>query len=555
MRDKALGLPADDAAAAHDALIQEYKALSDADAVTHLAALDPLQYDRQRKAAAEALNVREPTLDSLVKAAKPIGGAKQGRALELHHAEPCDEPVDGDALLDDIRAAIERYVVLPPHASVAIALWVVHTYAVGATFHTPRLLFKSPEMRCGKTTALGVLKRLVCRPLQAANISAAAVFRTVEALQPTLLVDEADTFLGKHDDLRGVINSGHSKDGAVVKVDGEDNEPRVFATFAATAIAAIGHLPGTIEDRSIIIQMKRKKASEKVIRLRGDQTPDLDDLSRQCRRWVDDHMVALRASDAEPPAALSDRAADGWRPLNCIAELAGGEWPDLARQASVALMSVDDEESIRVMLLKDIKAIFDAQAVDRLSSEAIVDDLRQMEERPWDEYGKARKPITKNKLADLLKPFGVRPGKVRIGSLTPNGYRLEQFRDAFERYLSVRNGEAPPLEVEQWNKPQKTAAFEAHQSGTLNGGVPVSNQPKPAENCAMFQCSGSNDPTAPTRVRPPGPNGETNPDDPSTYLDDSDYPLSPETREANRVMGDLPPQFDRRPSHMTKRSA
>jgi putative DNA primase/helicase len=342
-------------------------------------------------------------------------------------------------------------------------------------------------MRCGKTTALGVLKRLVCRALQAANISAAAVFRTVEAMQPTLLVDEADTFLGKHDDLRGIINSGHSKDGTVVKVDGDDNEPRIFATFAATAIAAIGHLPGTIEDRSIIIQMKRKKASERVMRLRGDRAPDLDDLARQCRRWIADNNIALAATDAEPPAILSDRAADGWRPLICIADRAGGDWPDLARHASIALSAaVDDEESIRVMLLKDIQTIFAARGVERLPSEAIVEDLYEMEDRPWLEYGKERKPITKTMLAKLLKPFKITPGNIKMKSgSVPKGYHFEQFQDAFERYLTVPTvpvGETPPFEGATCYRPQETAGNGHIETATGKVGVAVSNAPRPAGN-------------------------------------------------------------------------
>ncbi len=282
----------------------------DLEVIERLAALDSLQYDRERKDAAEKLGVRGQTLDKKVKEARTGSGARQGRELKLHEPEPWDLTVDGDALLHELRAALERYIVLPPHSSTAIALWIVHTHAVETAYHTPRLLFKSPEMRCGKSTALNVLRRLVARALQAANISAAAVFRTVEALHPTLLVDEADTFLARHDELRGIINSGHEKHGTVVKVDGDDNEPRIFATFAATAIAAIGNMPGTIEDRSIIVRMKRKKPSEPVERLRGDRAPELDDLCRQVARWVADNLIALKAADAEPPAGLSDRAAD-----------------------------------------------------------------------------------------------------------------------------------------------------------------------------------------------------------------------------------------------------
>ena len=42
-----------------------------------------------------------------------------------------------------------------------------------------------------------------------ANITAAAIFRTVEAARPTLLIDEADSFLSDKEDIRGVLNAGY----------------------------------------------------------------------------------------------------------------------------------------------------------------------------------------------------------------------------------------------------------------------------------------------------------------------------------------------------------
>ncbi len=510
--------------------------------IVRLAALGPAQYDRERDAAAQRLEVRKTTLDKLVRAARGDSENRQGRALELHEPEPWDEPIDGDALLDGLRAGLERYIVLPPHAAAAIALWVVHTHVIETAHHTPRLLFKSPEMRCGKTTALNVLRRLVVRPLQAANVSTAAVYRTVEAAQPTLLVDEADTFLTKSDELRGVINSGHEKNGSVIRVDGENNEPRVFATFAATAIACIGAMPGTIEDRSIIIHMKRRKPSEPVERLRGDRAPELDDLASMAARWVADSLIALKAADVDPPAALSDRAADGWRPLLCIADLAGGDWPDLARQAAVALSaSSDDEESIRTMLLKDIRAIFNKRGDEKIQSATIVSDLHELEDRPWNEYGKARKPITKTKLANLLKPFGVAPGKIRIGEATSNGYRLEQFKDAFDRYLRA---DTPPDQTGTWNKPQNTAGNGLFQSGTSEADVPVWNEPKPTESA---NCSG-----VPVST-PLEPDEEAYKREERLAIQQEPR-LSSETREANSLLGEFPSQFDRRPSRMAKSS-
>src|SRR6516225_2261104 len=101
------------------------------------------------------------------------------------------------------------------------------------------------------------------RPLLASNISPAALFRVIEAARPTMLIDEADTFAANSDDLRCIVNSGHTRSAAyVVRTVGEDFTPRKFSTWSAMAIAAIGKLPATIEDRSILINLSRRRLEE-----------------------------------------------------------------------------------------------------------------------------------------------------------------------------------------------------------------------------------------------------------------------------------------------------
>jgi hypothetical protein len=43
--------------------------------------------------------------------------------------------------------------------------------------------------------------------------------------------------------------------------------------------------------------------------------------------------------------------------------------------------------------------------------------------------------MSPRQLSARLKPFGVRPGPLRDGAKTGKGYALEQFADAFARYL------------------------------------------------------------------------------------------------------------------------
>jgi putative DNA primase/helicase len=201
----------------------------------------------------------------------------QGKQLELPEPEPWPEPVDGAALIGGLEAAINRYVVLPKDAAFTCALWALHAHCFDAFTCTPRLAITAPEKRCGKTTLIDVIALLVPKVLTTANISAAALFRTVELARPALLIDEADTFLGENEELRGILNSGHRAGGQVIRAVGEDFEPRAFSTHCPVAIAQIGKLPDTLADRSIHISMKRRAPGERVTRLRHGRTPELSE--------------------------------------------------------------------------------------------------------------------------------------------------------------------------------------------------------------------------------------------------------------------------------------
>jgi putative DNA primase/helicase len=207
--------------------------------ISRLAKLPVVQYERERKEAAERLGTRIPILDRLVAAERTSSQAPnvQGRALALPEPAPWPEPVHGAALLDDLASAIRRHVVLPTHAADASALWIIHTYLVDMLDISPRLAITSPERGCGKTTLLDVLSHLVERPLAAANATASAIFRVIELAHPTLLIDECDTFLMQNEELRGILNSGHRRGGAVLRTVGDDHEPRQFGTYGACAIA------------------------------------------------------------------------------------------------------------------------------------------------------------------------------------------------------------------------------------------------------------------------------------------------------------------------------
>jgi putative DNA primase/helicase len=416
------------------------KATDDDDELARLARLPPFEYERARADAAKRLGCRTAMLDRLVGAKRASLGldrddGKQGRPIEFVTPEPWPTPVAGPALLDDITAALRRHIVMSEHQSVAVALWIVHAYLLDRLMISPRLAVRSAVKGSGKTTLIDVLARLVPRALLATSVTPSAIFRVIAAHRPTLLIDEADTLFHEGDEtLRGVLNAGHRKGGAVLRSVGDDFEPRSFPCYAAIAIALIGQLPGTLADRSIDIVLARRRPSEAITPFRLDQTDHLDTLARRIARWAMDNGERL-TRDPDMPPGFHNRAADNWRPLLMVAEACAEAWPETARKAAVALAGGDiDEVSRTELLLSDIRDILAAPELDEITSAALIERLCAIVPRPWAEFGKSGKPITQNKLARLLKPLGIGPGL--IGNDRLHGYKQEGFAEAFERYLS-----------------------------------------------------------------------------------------------------------------------
>ena len=129
---------------------------------------------------------------------------------------PWPEPVNGASLLTNLASLLTSFLILPKWSAETLALWILHTYAFKLRDVSTYIGIESPEKRCGKTTLLTVLSELVHCPVISSNISSPAFFRVIEEMQPTLLIDEADTFLHGNHELRGILNSGYKKKTAFV---------------------------------------------------------------------------------------------------------------------------------------------------------------------------------------------------------------------------------------------------------------------------------------------------------------------------------------------------
>jgi hypothetical protein len=407
--------------------------------IDELARLDPISYDRRRKEAAGQLGIGVIALDEAVKQrrAKFAAEAEEQPLFAHWDVRPWPEPVDGDALILALVRRIRSHVVMSAEATLAVALWIIFTWVhAEAAIHSPILIVTSPEAECGKTTLLDLIGFLVRRALSSVGISAAVLYRSIEKWGPSLVIDEADVAFVQNEDLRAVVNSGWTRGQGVLRCDGDEHDPRLFSTFCPKAIGLKGKkLQDTTASRAVAIELKRKLAHEEVMDFRHIDDPGLQELRQQLARWATDNARALQNAQPTLPHGFTNRVAANWDPLLAIAEAAGGEWPDKAREvaATIAKIKATLDASIGIQLLSDLRIAFGED--DRLFSHTLVSKLTADPEGPWMEYNRG-KPFTQKQLANRLKEYKIVSETVWIGDKSAKGYKRGAFEDVWTRYLS-----------------------------------------------------------------------------------------------------------------------
>ncbi len=391
---------------------------------------------------AEMILPVEPNQPSDTSAQAPSSERRQPSGM-FKDVEPWPEHIDGRELLDTIEKTVARFIICEPQTRVATTLWIAFTWFIDDVHVAPLAIITAPEKRCGKSQLLDFIGRLSLRPLVAANISPAAVFRVIEAHAPTLLIDEADSFLRSNDDIRGILNSGHTQASAyVIRNVGPDHEPTQFSTWGAKVLCGIGTLQDTLMDRAVILELRRKLPSENIERLRHAEEGLFGSLARQLARFAKDNAAAVRASRPALPDELNDRAQDNWEPLLAIADVAGGEWPTKARSAALLISGSDDSTiSGGAELLADVKAAFESDHATRLSTATLLERLISDPLGPWATYNRG-KPFSARQLAKKLKEYNILGKKMRIGGPSLHGFERAQFEDAWSRYLVDPSPEA-----------------------------------------------------------------------------------------------------------------
>ena len=426
-----------------------------------LAAMPMLEYERAREEAAKELGIsRLSILDLMVKALRKKQGSSDSGVM-FPKVTPWPHPVDAARVLDAIRVTIRRYIVCSPEIATATSLWVAFTWLIDHVQIAPILNITAPEKQCGKSQLLTIAGYLCYRPLVASNISPAAVFRVIDAHSPTLLLDEADSFFKDNEELRGIINSGHTRQMAfVIRTVGDDHEPKRFSTWGAKAIAGIGRIPETLIDRSIVLELRRKLPHETAERLRHARPGHFNDLCRQLARFSQDSGEAIGRAHPTLPDELGSRAQDNWEPLLAIADYVGGHWPQTARSTALKLSrGGQDAVSLSAELLTDIRDIFDTKKVARFKTVDLLAALFEDDERPWATMNRG-KEMTPRQLAKRLEEYGIKSKNLKTGqSAVSKGFERAQFDDVFDRYLSSATPENIRYSATNQQEPNETVPF------------------------------------------------------------------------------------------------
>ncbi len=342
-----------------------------------------------------------------------------------------EQPSDkGRELCSLLLARIPLHIALEEYQVLAVALWIMKTWCTTAFKVAPILAITAMTKGAGKTQLLTLVSRLVREPRYTTDITPAALYRYIEAYSPTLCIDEVDSFAIHR--LRNVLNAGFEFGGTVIRCDGPDNFPTDFNVFGDKAIAGIGAFPETVQDRSIVINMRRKSTKIVTERVRDIDPAMLEKLKHDLEQWGNKVVNTLSKVQPTMPKGLSDRKQDCWEPLLAIAELLGEDIAQQAREAAILISGKDrDELSIYEELLKGIKNIFEQKDRPHISTQDLIAELCDDAEAPWRYYDKGRQ-ITPRQLAQILKQFNVSSRQIRVNEAkTLKGYQKADFQKCF----------------------------------------------------------------------------------------------------------------------------
>ena len=351
---------------------------------------------------------------------------------------------DGADLVKAVRGFVCRFVVLPSKAAeVALALFIIHTWAFSAAHSTPYIGVLSPEKRSGKTRLLEVAGVLCRNARRSASISAAALYQMVSEHQPTLMIDEVDALFRargeRAEDLRAMLDGGN-RPGSPVTRGTREGEAVDFDVYCPKLLAGIGDgtLPDTVADRAISIRMQRKQRGEKAERWRPRLiAAEAEALRDQLYAWAHEHteeLAAYQVPDNLVADFLDDRSEEAWEPLLAIANLCGVLDDAVVAAKALAADKIETAEDQAHIVLVAVHDYLGRQPTGQAFTKDMLTAMNSDEEAPFGQWHKGR-GITQYDLRSKLGiRYGIRSKDIHIGGVHRKGYDVADFATAWGRY-------------------------------------------------------------------------------------------------------------------------
>ncbi len=265
---------------------------------------------------------------------------------------PPREPIDGNALLNDVHTALERFAIWPSEAALVTAvLYAGHAHGRdGKTLlpvwpYSPKLFFTSAEGNSGKSWMGRLTGKFCPDDKMMVEINKANLIRLIEE-RATPIVTELDVLVntgGRNKWFTGIANASYEADQATSRTQ---NGKRIDIPLQCpmildgleSVIKGTGTDLKTLVSRCIVVHVERAPDGYRPPRFDKSARAVFQMGSVKLGEWM-----AQQVNDGigeyvpDVPDWLGNRAAALWEPLFAVADAAGGEWPAWARMACADL--------------------------------------------------------------------------------------------------------------------------------------------------------------------------------------------------------------------------
>jgi hypothetical protein len=209
------------------------------------------------------------------------------------------ESCEGRDLFREIKARFRFFCDLDEHWCTLLALWSMGTHVYRA-FSAYPYIFLWAEAGSGKTRILKTATPLVHMGKHVEDPSAASAFRMVDAVNATLLIDEADKLTPEQNsELLGILNTGYELGATVSRYNMDKKMLEEFNAYSPKMLASNRTLGNSLESRCLRIPLQR--SSNQIF---GEREPNDElhrltatDIHQDLTIWAIDQGSGIVAAD------------------------------------------------------------------------------------------------------------------------------------------------------------------------------------------------------------------------------------------------------------------